>query len=251
MRPTLHFQEISSLVGLHGFQERLLVKRGWQHPSPHDKCDRAEGAAGRADATPDAAVQIQRPRILVAHGQRISRAAIDAAPACGAKIAVVYGFETGVQDHARLRLREGGLEDHGMTSAAVAEKVDLLPVEGRMDQTCLFHFFQDRKRLLLGNLPASFSIDNELGPHAEGHADLIWLSAIIGFVDQFGLMAAEAGRDSQWVVFFDIGRNLMIGVNDIVGLNLFIHWDHTGRRVDDPHRPLVGIHGGKITSDFC
>jgi hypothetical protein len=75
---------------------------------------------------------------------------------------IPFRHKTGVKRHTGLGLGERRLQNHAMTGTAIANKVDLLPIQGGMTQAGFFGLFQNLQRLLLIDFATQLSIDDKL-----------------------------------------------------------------------------------------
>lgn len=110
--------------------------------------------------------------------------------------------------------------DHlAVPAVAVTQKVYILhSVAAHVQEPGFLRSVQNRFGFLLGDSPSAQTFDDVLGDVSEPHAHFE-RHPVEFFPAQLGGLTAIAGPHSDGIVLFDIGHDLIIGVNDIAGLD--------------------------------
>ena len=117
--------------------QRLVIRRRCRHTGPFHQFDGVFGTTGGTNAAADTKIQIDVWHILVTHGDGPGRTPIDAGFTGRAELSIPDRVKTGVEADPRLGLGQGGLQDHAVASATVADKIYFLAVGAAMHQTGL------------------------------------------------------------------------------------------------------------------
>jgi len=237
------------LTCVKGFPEGLLVYGRYWHAWPFSKLNCFRWTTRCADPATNTTVQIHLGDVFLPQYQGICRATVNTGFAGCAGIGIPVGPKTGIESDSRFGLSNGRLQYHAVAGTAVAEEFNLLPIHGGMNEASFLCLFKDRHGLVFVDLSTHFSVDYKLGPHTKLHANIVWFSTVIVFIDQLCLVAAETSAHCQRIVFFNIRLHLVIGMDLISGLNYPIDSDDSVRREGYFLRPPVFIYSRLVGVD--